>query len=214
MAFISDENGVFVIAIMDDLKKNKEIRTLTSSFRKQDFEDLNMLAPGISWNPSGTQLAISAKAGGQDAVFITDVETGAYQKLTWGVKSIQSVQWSPDGKKLIFVGSDEEQSDLYMYEFESEELTKVTDDIFSDEYPKWSADSKSIYFISDRGDMTNARVSSNKLEMWDFNYSRTEIYKIEIGNDVCERITNDPRNNKTSLDISSDEKKLLYVSDK
>lgn len=214
MAFISEEDGVFVIAVMDDLKKNSEIRTLTSSFRKQDFEDLNMLAPGISWNPSGTKLAISAKAGGQDAVFITDAETGAYEKLTWGIKSIQSVQWSPDGKKLIFVGTDNEQSDLFMYEFESKALTKVTDDVFSDEAPKWSPDSKSVYFISDRGDMTNARVSSNKLDMWDFNYSGKEIYKIEIGSEVAERITNDSQNDKTSLAISADEKKLLFVSDK
>lgn len=214
MAFISEERGIFVIAVMDNIEKNNEIRTLTSSFRRQDFEDLNMLAPGISWNPDGTKLAISAKAGGQDAVFITDATTGAYDKLTWGIKSIQSVQWSPDGEKLIFVGSQNEQSDLFMYNFTSKELTKVTDDVFSDESPKWSPDSKSVYFISDRGDKTNARVSSNKLDMWDFNYNGKEVYKIEIGSDVAERITFDEQNHKSSIAVSSDEKKLLIVSDK
>lgn len=214
MAFISEDEGVYVIAIMDDLKKMSSIRPIISSFRRQDFEDLNMLAPGISWNPAGTQIAISAKAGGQDAIFITDAETGAYKKLTWGLKSIQSVQWSPDGKKLAFIGSIDEESDVFIYDFESKELKRLTDDVFSDESPKWSPDSKSIYFISDRGNVNTADLNSSQINMWNFDFESNDIYKINIGSNEVERITTDSQNGKTSLAISSDESKMLFVSDK
>lgn len=214
MAFISEEDGVFVVAVMDDLDDIKTIRPLVSSFRKQDFEDLNMLSPGISWNPAGTQLAISAKAGGQDAIFITDVETGAYKKLTWGIKAIQSVQWSPDGTKLAFIGSVDEETDIFTYEFETKELLKVTDDVFSDDTPKWSPDSKSIYFISDRGEITNPKLSSSEIDMWDYDYQKSDIYKINIETKEVVRLTTDSKNGKTSLAISSDDSKMLYVSDK
>jgi Tol biopolymer transport system component len=214
IAFISEEGGVFVVVIMDDLEKMSSIRPIVSSFRRQDFEDLNMLAPGISWNPEGTKIAISAKAGGQDAIFITDAETGAYNKLTWGLKAIQSVQWSPDGKKLAFIGTINEKSDIFIYDFESKELSQLTDDVFSDESPKWSPDSKSIYFTSDRGNVLTSHLSSDKLDMWNFDFERNDIYNIKLGSNEIERITTDSLNNKTSMAVSADGSKLLYVSDK
>lgn len=214
MAFISEENGVFVIAVMDSLGKMSSVRPIVSSFRRQDFEDLNMLAPGISWNPEGTKIAISAKAGGQDAIFITDAETGAYDKLKWGLKSIQSVQWSPDGKMLAFIGTINEKSDIFIYDFESKQLKQLTDDLFSDENPKWSPDSKSIYFTSDRDNILTASLNSNKLDMWNFDFERSDIYNIKLDSKEITRITTDSLNNKTSMAISSDGNELLYISDK
>lgn len=214
MAFISEQAGVFVIAIMDDLDDIKTIRPLVSSFRRQDFEDLNMLTPGISWSPDSKQIAISAKAGGQDAIFITDAETGAYKKLTWGLKAIQSVQWSPDGTKLAFIGSVDEETDIFTYQFDTKKLEKITEDVFSDDTPKWSPDSKSLYFISDRRSITSADTKSSEIDMWDFDYQKNDIYKIDIETKDIERITNDGQNGKTSLAISSDASKMLYVSDK
>lgn len=213
MAFISEQGGVFVVAVMDDLDDMNSIRPLVSSFRRQDFEDLNMLTPGISWNPTGDTIAISAKSGGQDAVFITEVETGAYEKLTWGLHSISSVTWSPDGKKLAFIATEEEQSDVYVYDKESESLENMTNDLFTDEVPAWSPDSKSIYFISDRGSKTVTNINAADMKMWDFDYGNNDIYKINIDSKDIERITNDPENKKTSVAVNSDDSKLLYISD-
>jgi len=99
MAYIADKDGVFRVFIRS-IENKEKVEELVSSFRHQDFEQLNLLTPGISWNPKGTELAISAKAGGEDAIFLVNVKSGDYEKVKFGFKSISSVAWSPDGTSL------------------------------------------------------------------------------------------------------------------
>ncbi|MFP4543764.1 MAG: BamA/TamA family outer membrane protein [Candidatus Kapaibacterium sp.] len=214
-AYIKDDKGVFAIFVQRIDEDPDDAKKVVSSFRQQDFEDLNILTPGISWNPQSTKLAISAKSGGEDAVFITDVESGDYEKLTWGLKSITSVVWSPDGKKLAFIGSEYDKSDIYVYDFDAEELTNLTRDIFSDLNPAWSPDSKEIFFISDRLEKTEANKYTDKnYGMWYHNFEYSDIYKINIESKKIERITNDPEYIKTSIAIGPFGDQILYASDK
>ncbi len=213
LAYISAPGGLFGIFIKNLEKKDAEPRKLVSSFRQQDFEDLNILTPGISWGPNGKRLAISAKSGGKDALFLVDAKTGEYKKLTFGLKSITSVNWSGDGEKLAFVGSQKGHSDIYIYNLESEEFRLLNNDVFSDSYPVWSSDSKSIYFLSDRGDKTKGDFSLISFDIWDFNYNQKDVYSIDLETGKIDRITNSPKYDKKSIAISSDEKTLLYTSD-
>jgi Tol biopolymer transport system component len=212
MAFISDSDGLLGISVMriDDPESK---RNLVSSFRTQDFEDLNILTPGISWNPEGNKIAISAKAGGEDAVFIVDEESGDYEKILFGYKAITSVAWSPDGKKLAFIATEDEQSDIYTYTISTEEVAKITNDIFSDEMPIWSSDSKSIYFISDRGNRLSVNISANDISIWDHQIETSDIYKIILGERTCSQITFTPDFKETSFVIDATQDNILYVSD-
>lgn len=212
MAFISDRDGTFSIFVQD-LNNREKIEEIVSSFREQDFEDLNLLTPGISWNPDGSKIVVSAKSGGEDALFIVDALSGDYDKLTFGIKSISSVEWSPDGNSLAFIGTKGPQSDIYVYKIDKDRLVNITDDLFSDMEPVWSNDSETIYFISDRED--NIKNTQNlNFNMWDINPDFTDLYKINVGTKIIERLTYDPEYQKTSLAISSDNSKLLFVSDK
>lgn len=213
MAFISDDDGLLGIAVME-IEKAETKKFLVSSFRQQDFEDLNMLTPGISWNPSGTHIAVSAKAGGEDAIFIIDTKTSDYKKIKLGYHYIGSVNWSPDGTKLAFVASKNEQSDVYTYEIKTQEVQNITNDIFSDMMPVWSPDSKDIYFISDRADNVNDKLKSKDISLWDHDVQQSDIYKVNLSNLKVDRITFDSKNKKTSIAISKDQNKILYVSDK
>jgi hypothetical protein len=116
MAYISAPDGIFGIYIRD-LDDKESAKRLINSQRQQDFEDLNLLTPGISWNPKGDKLAVSAKSGGEDAVYIVDADDGDYDKFTWGFNKISSVAWSPDGKKIAFIGTIKEQSDIFIFDF-------------------------------------------------------------------------------------------------
>lgn len=214
MVFIKDESGILTIAIMEDFENKKNVRVLIESFRSQDFEDLNMLSPGISWRPTGTHLAISAKSGGEDGIYIVDVKTGEYDKILLGFKNIESVQWSNDGKKLVFIASDNEYSDLFIYDFTKKDVDRLTYDIFSDKMPKWAPDSENIYFLSDRRDVTSNDLKSKNIKMWDFNFISTDIYKMNIFTKEITRITNTPSYEKTSIAVSSDGNKILYASSK
>ncbi len=213
IAFMADEKGVFKVFIQKVGDEDSR-RQLVSSNRAQDFEDLNFLTPGISWNPKGTKLAISAKAGPEDAIFIVDAKTGDYEKLTFGIKSITSVVWSPDGNSLAFISSDEVKSDIRTYDLKTKELKRVTDDYYSEMHPIWSPQSKKIYFISDRLGDTDNDGKNDKTEIWNHDVTSTDIYSVDITTGEITRLTNDPEYRKISLAVSSDDNKLLYVSDK
>lgn len=213
MAYISAHGANFGIYISDFKDKDRNIKMLVNSNRMQDFEDLNMLTPGISWNPEGTKLAISAKSGGEDAIFIVDAISGDYDKLTFGIKSISSVSWSPDGKNIVFIGSEYEQSNLMLYNFEAEELSMLTNDIFAEHIPSWSPDSKTIYFVSDRGEYLSPDISNKDIKIWKHDVSISDIYSIELDSKTISRLTYDPKNEKTSLAVIPDGTGLLYVSD-
>jgi Tol biopolymer transport system component len=213
-AFISDDDGVYAIYVKDLNDKKSEPEKLVSSFRQQDFEELNLLTPGISWNPTGDKLAISAKAGGENAVFIVDVKSGNYEKLTWGLHSITSVTWSPDGKKLAFTATLPLQSDIFIYDFKSKKLDNLTNDIFSDGTPEWASDSKSIYFISDRLNNLSTGETGIAYKIWRTDYDAQDIYNIELEKNQIKRLTFEPKFRKTSLASSVIQNKLLFVSDK
>lgn len=213
MAFITDDDGLLGIAVME-VEKPDTKRFLVSSFRQQDFEDLNMLTPGISWNPSGTHIAVSAKAGGEDAIFIIDVKTTDYKKIKLGYHYIGSVNWSPDGTKLAFVASKNEQSDVFYYTIQSQEVVNLTDDVFSDMMPVWSPDSDEIYFISDREDYYDFKYNSKDISLWDHDVQQSDIYKVSLNDKKVKRITFDSKNKKTSIAIGKNNRKILYVSDK
>ncbi len=213
MAYISTSGGVFAIFVrkIDDKNSAKQ---LISSSRMQDFEDLNMLTPGISWNETGTHLAVSAKSGGEDAVYIVNAENGDYEKIKFGLKSISSVQWSHDGKEIAFIATSADQSDIYMYNYTSKELKQVTNDVFSVSAISWSWDSKKIYFISDRSNNINGVYTTKTFKIWDYDVYQNDIYELNLENSRIERLTFDPENDKTSLAVVPGDGRIIYVSDK
>lgn len=213
MAYISAKGGLFAIYVQE-LDKDAEAKKIVSSNRDQDFEDLNLLTPGISWNPKGDKLSISAKAGGEDAIFIVDVESEDYEKLTWGLKSISSVQWSPDGKKIVFTATESNKSDLFVYEFETKELYNITNDIFSDLNPLWGYRSEKIYYISDRSSYLDFSKTFDNFDIYDHDVYQNDVYELDIKTNNIRRLTFDSEYKKTSLGIGIRNQKLLYVSDK
>jgi hypothetical protein len=136
IAFITDRKNIFSVFILE-LNEKKEVRELISSYRMQDFEDLNLLTPGISWNPDGTKLAISAKAGGNDAIFIVDAKTGDYEKIDLKMNSITSVHGVKMANISLLSLQYIEKSDIYLYKINSKKLTNLTQDIFTDLNPVW-----------------------------------------------------------------------------
>mgnify|MGYP006285526245 FL=1 len=212
-AFISDRDGIFKVMLMD-LDKPEEAEELVSSFRDQDFEDLNLLTPGISWNPQGTKLAISAKSGGQDAIFIVDVDEEEYVKKTFGFTSISSVNWSHLDNRIVFVADSLMQSDIYVYDVDKDEVTRLTDDVFSDFNPVWSHDADKVYFVSDRGNHVDGEYKAKNYNLWNYDVYQRDVFEYDLKNDKIRRLTFEPEYSKTSLAVHPDDKKLLYASDK
>ncbi len=211
MAFISDRDGQFGVYVLNLKAKETEARKVISSGRSSDFEDLNLLTPGISWDPTGRRIAVSAKAGGEDALFLIDVESGDYDRKKLGFTSISSAEWSPDGKLIAFIAYKKQNPDIYIYNVQTGDVENITNDIFTDRNPAWSHDSRKLYFISDRGDSVNT--NPQNVGMWYHNYNQGDIYAIDVAGHSIDRITRTPQFEKTSIAASPDGTKLLFVSE-
>lgn len=211
VAFIADKDGLFSLFVLE-IDKNTETQ-IVSSLRQQDFEELNVLTPGISWNPEGTKLSISAKYRGEDVIYIVDTKSKDFERIPLGFKQVSSVSWSPNGDWLAFSATVLDRKDIFIYNLKSKTLKRITNDIFYDDHPIWSNDGKSLFFISSRLDYLSNNDSVISIKPWLWDDAKRDVYKIDVATGQITRITFTPDFNKTSLAISGDGKFLYFVSD-
>jgi len=212
IAFITNRDFFFSLYIMD--ANNGEIITkLAEGNTSANFEELNILTPGLTWSPDGSKIAISALYLGYDVIYIFDVEEEEFYTLPFKMDGIQSVNWSFDGDLLTFIGQSAKQTDIFTYNFETGELKNLTDDIFTDKDPYWSYDGKTIYFSSDRNSYNTIEDASDEFKIYMHDYSQTEIYSIDIESRQVKRLIDMPNSNETNPIVSPDGSQILFISD-
>ena len=209
IAFITNRHEFFEVYIMS-ATDGAILQKVSGGSTTNNFEELHLLTPGISWSPDGKRLAISTKAGEQDAILLIDVATGEEEKLTFDLDGIFSIDWSPRGDALAFVGNIKHQSDIFVYSFAGGRLTNMTDDVFSDGRPAWSPDGTTIYFSSDRGPVTADTVK----DIRPYDYSQNDLYAMDVATRKIERLTDWAGSDEGSPAISPDGKKVLFISDR
>src|SRR3990170_2263323 len=212
VAFLSNRDFYFDLYIMSAID-GKIIKKLIKGNRTADFEELNILTPSLTWSPDGKEIALGAKSGGYDVVYIIEVESEDRETIPLSLEGVKSVTWSPDGKSLAFIGHTAVQSDLYLYNIETQHLDNLTDDLFSDSDPAWSFDGSKIFFSSDRIDKLSKEVLPDSFKIYKHNYNQLDIYSFELSNKKIERITSLPFSDEVSPIASSDGKHLLFISD-
>uniref|UniRef100_A0A7V3E8X1 Biopolymer transporter Tol n=1 Tax=Ignavibacterium album TaxID=591197 RepID=A0A7V3E8X1_9BACT len=212
IAFISNRNFYFDVFIMDAID-GKIIKRIVKGNRTPDFEELNILTPGLTWSPDGNRIALSAKSNGYDIIYLIDVNTEERKSLPIKLEAIHSVTWSHDGTRLAFIGQDKKQSDIYVYELETNTLTNITNDSFGDYDPSWSNDDKFLYFSSDRGEVIRTNIQLDGETIFNSDYKQKDIYRISLENQRVERITNLPESDETFPHLSADGKNLIFISD-
>ncbi len=212
-AFISNQDDLFDVFIAKT-KNGEIIDKVISGNSSTDFEELHILTPGLSWSPDGRKLAISVKSGASDVIYIVDTKSGDKEALPLKFDGIFYVSWAPVGNKIAFIGNKAERSNLYLYDLKSGKLEAMTDDIFSDANPTWAVDGKSIFFTSDRGDYIEGQKIPKDFKMWEYDYSNTDYYRIDVSTREITRLSNTKDSKEGYGQISADGKKILYVSDK
>ncbi len=212
-AYISNRDDLFDVYIADS-RSGEIIKRVIEGNNSTDFEELHILTPGLSWSPDGRKLAISVKSGDHDAIYLVDVESEDKTELPLKFDAIFYVTWSPLGNKIAFIGNKADMSNLYVYDLKSKKLDALTDDIFSDANPTWSLDAKTIFFTSDRGSFTDPKKIPKDFRMWEYDYSRSDNYRINVETKEITRMNDSKDSREGYAQISSDGKKVLYVSDK
>ncbi|MBS1550999.1 MAG: PD40 domain-containing protein [Bacteroidetes bacterium] len=212
-AFISNKDDLFDVFIANT-KNGKIIKKLIAGNNSTDFEELHILTPSLTWSPDGRKLAITAKAGDRDVIYIVDVNSEDKSILPLNFNTIYYVSWSPVDDNIAFIGANGDRSNLYVYNLKKKKLETLTDDIFSDANPSWSPDGKKIFFTSDRSGYTDPATIPADLKMWNYDYSNTDFYSIDLQTRKIERLSDLKYSKESYAQSSSDGKKLIYLSDK
>lgn len=211
IAFISNRDYYFDVYIMNALD-GKIIKRLVKGNRSADFEELNILTPGLSWSPDGSKIVLSAKSNGADVMYIIDVESEDVENLPVMFEGIGTISWSPTGKYIAIAGHDTKQSDIYLYNTETKEVINLTDDPFTDEQPSWSNDEGKIVFISDRGDNGSNPLPSDFM-MSDHDYTQSDVYCINLKTKNISRITGTLFADEATPVFGPNDEEVLYISD-
>lgn len=213
IVYISNKDYFFDVYLMD-ANSGKEITRLVKGNRTVDFEELNILTPGISWSPDGKKIAIAAKSGLEDAIFIIDAESGSADDVpAVRFPGVETVDWSKDGTKLVFAAQNYDASNIYTYEFATGKIEKLTDDLFSDSDPRWSYDGKKVYFSSDRDTITVRINDYEGYEMYRHDYSQMDLFEYDIETKQVRRLTDYPYSDEKYALPSQSGDELLFVSD-
>lgn len=104
-----------------------------------------------AWSPDGRSLAYVSFEGGNDAIYVQNVATGARRLVSHFPGMNSAPAWSPDGRKLALVLTKTGYPKIYIMDLASGSLTQLTDGYSIDTEPDWAHDGKSIIFTSDRG---------------------------------------------------------------
>lgn len=148
-----------------------------------------LLSP--AWSPDGRKLAYVSFEGGNSAIFIQDIATGAREKISSfrGINGAPS--FSPDGSRLALTLSRSGNPEIYVMDIGSRQLRQLTNQSSIDTEPTWSADGSSIYFTSDRG-------------------GRPQIYRVPASGGSASRVTFEGSYNATAT-VSYDSKKIAVA---
>ncbi|MGA9116171.1 MAG: BamA/TamA family outer membrane protein [Bacteroidota bacterium] len=209
VAFISNRDDFFDVFLMD-ASEGKILKKLVDGQRTNDFEELHLLTPGISWSPDGRRIAMATKAGREDAIILIDVETGDREKIQTGLEGIFSVDWSPRGDRLAFVGNLPDRSDIFIYDLAGGTLTNLTDDAFSDADPAWFPDGSAVVFTSDRG----AFLKGAERPMHSHDGRQSDLYRVEAGSGDIRRLLDWGESDESSPVVAPDGRRILFISDR
>jgi hypothetical protein len=160
VAFLSARRGLLsLFHARTHPERADEVRQLVEGGRKARYETLPAFRSRIdTWE--GKWIAFVAKSGGQDALYVYDLDRGKvvrsfrFEEL----REISSPSFSPDARAIVFSGlSPDGFSDLYLVDVETQDLTRLTDDVYDDVHPDWHPTQNRIIFASDRHGYTQAR---------------------------------------------------------
>jgi Tol biopolymer transport system component len=213
IAMISNRRGVFDVIVVD-ANTGERIKTIISGADNPMFEELNLMIPNLAWSPDGSKIALSSKSQGTYNLAIVDYETRRSETIRFpSLDAINSVAWSPDGRKIAFDGNIGPYQNIFVYNLETGDFQKLTNDVFTDKEPAWGPDSEYIYFVSNRGGVLDPNLAQAGYSiMQNFDFYETDLYRMRVGANRVERLTNTPNWSETQPALTRDGR-LLFVSD-
>jgi len=149
VAFISNRREFMDLYILS-IRDGRIIARLGKGERTGQFEEMHILRGGVSWSPDGEQLAVAAKGGSRDWIYLVNAASGRVEhRIDPALDGVWEPVWSPDGERIVFVGARDGYSDLYLCHLSDDSITRLTHSPAWEKNPSWSPDGTRLAYSSD-----------------------------------------------------------------
>ena len=150
IAFFSDRRQYTDVYLMSALDGKIQRRVIRGE-RSVQFESIPSFRSSITWSPDGRHLALTAKSGGRDVLYIVGSESGRVERrIELPCDALYYPAWSPVSDSIVVVGVQQGRSDLWLVRRAADGVTRLTDDTYDEKEPTWAPDGRSLAFASDR----------------------------------------------------------------
>ncbi len=203
--FLSERSQYSIDVFLADAATGNVSHRLVETAGDPHFESLQFIESAGGWDPSGTRVALAARAGGLPVLSIFNTRTGVLEREypIYGTDQVFGPSWSPDGKRLAFSAMAGGFSDLYVLDLQSSRVQALTRDAFADVQPAWSPDGRTIAFSTDR--------FSSSLETLSF--GRFRLAAIDVDTAVVRELPGVPSGKNIDPHWSHDGSSLFFVAD-
>ncbi len=224
IAFFSDREGFVKLFLMDVADKTI-LSTLATGYRSDRFLSFHSYDSGISFDPQGHRLAVVAKSGGRETLYILRVPDGKIlQHIKLPVDIARSPSWSPTENQVVVVGSKDGNTDLLLVDLKTEAVTKLTRDLSSEFSPSWMPDGKSIVYSASPNPVIDVGIQKDtdggeRMTRVDFSNTQNveqmetsrDLYLLDLKTAKRSRLLSTPGDD--SAPVAVDDESVVFVSD-
>lgn len=167
------------------------------------------LADSVDLSPDDRQIIFSYYKNGIASVYTANID-GTDVKFLTGMKdnSLLRPKYSPDGKKIVFLAcpknNEERQKSLFVMNRDGRNQIQLTPEHSLITEAVFSPDSHTIYFLKAGSFKHYSPIASKRPHDYD-------IFSVDVDGNNMKRITYEKEYNVSSLSVTSDDQKLLYI---
>lgn len=180
VAFLSERSLFSIDLFVADVQTGRVLRQLTSTALDPHLDSLQFIASAGTWNPGGTQLALTAVTSGRPHLIVYDVESGkrVREQRLEGVDAAFNPAWSPDGRTIAFIGMTQGFTDLFGLDVASGRITQWTDDPHTQLHPAWSPDGRQLALATGHFTTSLDTLEVGELRLAVFDVSSREVREL------------------------------------
>lgn len=210
VAYFSDRKQYTDIYVMSALD-GKVLRRLIRGERSNQFEAIPSFRSQIAWSPDGERVAVTAKNGGRDRLYVVDAARGrVIREITLPCEALFYPAWSPVSDTIAITGLLNGRSDIWLVDASAKQVepVRLTNDTWDEKEITFTPDGRSLTFSSDR----TAPVVLEPLRQ-ERGYGAYGIYQLDLASGATHEVIDTYGDDRAPV-WSPNGEVLVFISDR